>query len=239
MSDRYDHDIFYPTKGEILSIHQDIIESDEDASTGVLRDGDIDFALDCIQHGHYGEVPTTIHEKAMTLMRLLSANHPFADGNKRTALNTTWTFYALNGLYFDYGEEIKAILKLFAVMERMVDQEEVTSYFEDITYPDDHERVPGEVVQLTHLFKWRSDLWSRIEELRARTEETGMTEQNVEEFEGMIIEFNGLVEGFEELITESPDKLGNETTEIIQGLIEDGREFVEYLIEERWTNEEE
>nr|WP_303648833.1 Fic family protein [Haloarchaeobius litoreus] len=30
-------------------------------------------------------------------MRLIAANHPFVDGNKRTALMSTRIFYALNG----------------------------------------------------------------------------------------------------------------------------------------------
>nr|WP_245756856.1 Fic family protein [Halogranum rubrum] len=31
-------------------------------------------------------------------MRLLVADHPFVDGNKRTALDTTATFYMLTGI---------------------------------------------------------------------------------------------------------------------------------------------
>lgn len=127
--------IVYLTKDEIMGIHEDIIESDDDAEPGCINDGQIDFAINYISHGHFGKVPESIHEKALSLLRLLSANHSFVDGNKRTALNSTWTFYLLNGYYFDYGEEIKAILKLFAVMENMVDQKEAVAYFESITDP--------------------------------------------------------------------------------------------------------
>lgn len=128
-------EIIYLTEGDIIAIHNDIIYNDEDAEPGVMKRGSIDFVLTYIEEGFHGEVPEGIHEKAVQLFRLLSANHIFADGNKRTALNATWTFYFLNGYYFKYGEEIKAILKLFAVMERMVDTTEVTGYFEEIAAP--------------------------------------------------------------------------------------------------------
>lgn len=162
------HDILYPTVDEIVAIHQDIINEDEDAESGILNDGQIEYVVEFIEHGHFGEVPETIHEKAVSLLRLLAANHPFADGNKRTALNTTWTFYVMNGYYFDYGEEIKAILKLFAVMERMVDEEEVVDYFEDITYDETHERVPTQLVRMTHLLHWDANLKERRKKATSR-----------------------------------------------------------------------
>jgi light-regulated signal transduction histidine kinase (bacteriophytochrome) len=39
----------------------------------------------------------------------------------------------LNGYEFDYGEEIKAVLKLLAVMERLVDDAETIAYLEATT----------------------------------------------------------------------------------------------------------
>jgi len=39
------------------------------------------------EEGRFGSSPETIHEKACNLLRLLVANHPFVDTNKRTALN--------------------------------------------------------------------------------------------------------------------------------------------------------
>lgn len=155
----------YPSVSDIIGIHDDIIEEDEDASEGILDAGSIDFAVQMIEHGHFGKVPGTIHEKAFELMRLLAANHGFADGNKRTALNTTWTFYAMNGLYFDYGEEIKAILKLLAVKEEMVDKSEAVSYFSEITYEADNDRARTEITKLIWINAWEQDLNRRFEEL--------------------------------------------------------------------------
>lgn len=39
----------------------------------------------------------SIHEKAAALMHSLIRNHPFVDGNKRTAVVAAFTFYLLNG----------------------------------------------------------------------------------------------------------------------------------------------
>lgn len=66
-----------------------------------------------MSEGYFGQTPDTIHEKATHLMRLLVADHSFVDGNKRTALNTAAAFYAMNGWYFDYDDEIREALKRF------------------------------------------------------------------------------------------------------------------------------
>lgn len=85
-------DVFYPSVEEIIEIHNDIIEDDPDAEPGLKNRGDLEYAIDHIQFGTHGEGPETIHEKAYHLMRLIAANHPFVDGNKRTALASTVYF---------------------------------------------------------------------------------------------------------------------------------------------------
>jgi death-on-curing protein len=94
-------------------------------------------------------VPETIHEKAFHLLRLLVANHPFVDGNKRTALNTTTVFYLLNGYRFDYDDEIRDILKQFGTDGTAVDEEYVLEYLQNCTLGVDL----SEVVE-----QWRGDL---------------------------------------------------------------------------------
>lgn len=115
MSDRMaDGEFQYPTPEDVLAMHEAIVAADPEAERGVRKPDAPESALTYISEGYFGEVPETIHEKAAHLMRLLVSDHAFVDGNKRTALNTTATFYAMNGYYFDYGQEIKAILKSFA-----------------------------------------------------------------------------------------------------------------------------
>lgn len=82
---------WYPTVDDVLDIHDDIVSEYPDTSSGVHSRGDVEFALEYVSEGSFGEGPETIHEKAFHLLRLLVANHPFVDGNKRTALNTTHT----------------------------------------------------------------------------------------------------------------------------------------------------
>lgn len=99
------------------------------------RRDDIKFALDYVQEGRFGTTTQRIHAHAFHLLRLLVANHPFVDANKRTALNTTTVFYALNGSIHD--DEIRAILEQFATDEAAVDVETVIAYLESHTEPLD------------------------------------------------------------------------------------------------------
>ena len=96
--------ISYLSAADIRDIHELIVESNAKTTAGVSAAGDIEYAVEHIQEGHFGQVPESLHEKAFQLLRLIVANHPFVDGNKRTALMSTRIFYALNGLRFDYGE---------------------------------------------------------------------------------------------------------------------------------------
>ena len=85
-----------------------------------------------ISEGYFGHVPETIHKKAVHLTRLLASEHPYVDGNKRTALTATVMLYNANGYEFDYGDdEIRRILKQFATDESAADMDAVVSYFED------------------------------------------------------------------------------------------------------------
>ncbi|WP_233510429.1 MULTISPECIES: type II toxin-antitoxin system death-on-curing family toxin [Haloferax] len=84
--------------------------------------------MEYIETGSFGAAPETIHEKAYHLLRLLVANHPFVDGNKRTALNTTVVFYLLNGYRLEYGHEVREILKQFGTDEAATDEDGVIDY---------------------------------------------------------------------------------------------------------------
>jgi death-on-curing protein len=141
--------VWYPSVEDILAIHDDIVSEYSDTHSGVSNRGDIEFALDYIEEGNFDTVPETIHEKAYHLLRLLVANHPFVDANKRTALNTTVVFYFLNGHRFEYDDEIRAILKRFGTDEATVDETETVEYLRSHTEPVD---LIGEIED------WREDL---------------------------------------------------------------------------------
>lgn len=220
------HDTFYPSVDHILGIHKDIIEADEDADSGVANEGYVDYVVEFIEHGHFGEGPETIHEKAYELLRLLAANHPFTDGNKRTALNATWTFYAMNGYEFDYGEEIKAILKLLAVMERMVDREETIDYFEDITYSSDSERATEYSAELTHLTHWWGEHISRRQRV-VESIKSGESEEDGEKILNLMMEERKLLTDLDGLCREQRDNIPGELIEYVCMEISNYNEIIE------------
>lgn len=120
--------LWYPAVEDVLAIHDDIVAEYPETPSGVQDRGDIEFALNYVEEGSFGTTPKTIHEKAYHLLRLLVANHPFVDANKRTALNTVVVFYFLNGYRFDYDDEIRRILKQFGTDEATVDEGETIEY---------------------------------------------------------------------------------------------------------------
>ena len=80
-------------------------------SQGVRDPGQLEAALFRPQTGYY---PDIIAEAA-ALWESLSQNHPFIDGNKRTAFAVTLTFLAVNGVNLDASEEavMKFLLPLY------------------------------------------------------------------------------------------------------------------------------
>src|SRR5260370_29569348 len=82
----------YLTVADVLAIHADQIER-YGGSHGIRDQGLLEAALYRPQTGYYA----TLIEEAAALWESLSQNHPFIDGNKRTAFAATYTFLAING----------------------------------------------------------------------------------------------------------------------------------------------
>lgn len=118
----------YPTAEDVLAIHEDIVTSDSGTEPGVRTPESVGSALTYVSDGYFGRVPETIHEKAAHLMRLLAADHPFVDGNKRTALASVATFYAMNEYVFEYDDRVRTILKRFGTDESTVEMETIVEY---------------------------------------------------------------------------------------------------------------
>ncbi len=127
--------ISYLSTDDIQAIHGLIVEANAETTAGATSPGDIEYAVEHVQKGQFGQGPESLHEKAFQLLRLIAANHPFVDGNKRTALMSTRIFYALNGLRFDYDRDIKEILKALATDESSVDADDVLAYLRAHTEP--------------------------------------------------------------------------------------------------------
>jgi death-on-curing protein len=82
----------YLTLAEVLAIHEDQIKR-YGGSSGLRDPGLLEAALYRPQTGHY----VGLIEEAAALWESLGQNHPFVDGNKRTAFAATYTFLAING----------------------------------------------------------------------------------------------------------------------------------------------
>lgn len=78
---------------DVLAIHADQIER-YGGSQGVRDPGLLEAALFRPQTGYY---PSLVDEAA-ALWESLSQNHPFVDGNKRTAFAAAYVFLLINGL---------------------------------------------------------------------------------------------------------------------------------------------
>lgn len=81
----------YLTVAEVLAIHDDQI-AQFGGSPGVRDMGQIEAALFRPQTGYYADIVA----EAAALWESLSQNHPFVDGNKRTAFAVMFTFLAVN-----------------------------------------------------------------------------------------------------------------------------------------------
>lgn len=123
------NEFVYPSANLILDLHTQIVKEGNLTEPGVRSKDAVESALQYVSEGFFGEVPDSLHQKAVHLMRLLVADHPFVDGNKRTALRTVVVFYMLNGYTFEYGDEIRALLHRFATDETEVDTETAVIYF--------------------------------------------------------------------------------------------------------------
>src|SRR5271155_4775736 len=82
----------YLTMADVLAMHVDLIER-YGGSHGVRDAGLLESALFRPQTGYYAD----LIEEAAALWESISQNHPFLDGNKRTAFAATYTFLAVNG----------------------------------------------------------------------------------------------------------------------------------------------
>jgi len=81
----------------ILAIHERIL-AEHGGSSGVRDEGLLLSALARPQQLHaYGDPTPDLASLAATLTFGLARNHPFVDGNKRTAIVGCMTFLAMNG----------------------------------------------------------------------------------------------------------------------------------------------
>lgn len=82
----------YLSVAEVVEMNAELVRK-FGGSHGVRDAGLLESAVARPQSGYYADV----FEEAAALFESLSQNHPFVDGNKRTAIAATGVFLLLNG----------------------------------------------------------------------------------------------------------------------------------------------
>jgi death-on-curing protein len=97
-------DPVFLTLDEILSLHEDQIRR-HGGSTGVRDLGLLQSAIGTVTATFDGSfLHETLFEMAAAYLFHISRNHPFIDGNKRTAIAAALTFMEMNGVEIDADE---------------------------------------------------------------------------------------------------------------------------------------
>lgn len=117
------------SKDLVLKIHHRQVEK-FGGTTGVRDEGLLESALSQPQATFSGEyLHRTIYEQAAAYLYHIAKNHPFIDGNKRTAFAVMDTFLRINGYILITNDEETYILVL-KVAEGKIDKKEIAQYLE-------------------------------------------------------------------------------------------------------------
>jgi death-on-curing protein len=107
--------------------------SDHGGSPGVRDEGLLDSALARPQNvAAYGE--PIVYDLAAALAYGLAKNHPFIDGNKRTAFLCAYTFLGLNGAELD-ADEAEAAAIIIDLAAGAVTEEEFARWLRALSVP--------------------------------------------------------------------------------------------------------
>ena len=99
-------ELAHPTVAGVKAIHVEVLASDGGAA-GLRDPGLLESAIAAPQATMFGEpVFADAIEMAAAYLFYLCQNHPFVDGNKRTALATCLVFLAENGLLKDEALDV-------------------------------------------------------------------------------------------------------------------------------------
>ena len=86
------------TVADVEAIHEEVLKH-SGGSAGIRDRGALESAVHRPQFGYYAD----LIEEAAALLESLTMNHPFVDGNKRTALASVETFLDYNDYTISAG----------------------------------------------------------------------------------------------------------------------------------------
>lgn len=109
------------SKSALLAIHGMLL-AEHGGASGLRDEGLIESAMaGLVNHFQHGE--TDIFQIAASYAFALTRNHPFVDGNKRTAFAAAGVFLELNGSELQ-GTEPDAVLAVLALSKGELDSKE-------------------------------------------------------------------------------------------------------------------
>jgi death-on-curing protein len=118
----------------VLALHDEQLR-EHGGATGTRDDGLLDSALARpLNHAGYGD--PDLAELAALYAIGIARNHPFVDGNKRTAFAALFTFLGLNGAEFE-PSEVDATMTMLALASGNISDPDF------IAWVREHTRQPG------------------------------------------------------------------------------------------------
>ena len=119
-------EVKYLTKEEIIKIHNEIIEK-FGGTKGLLNEGLLDIVLEQVK------ISKDIIQKSIILLFGIIQNHPFVDGNKRTALESFYTFLNYNSIIFKIKDINKAEEIILRIAKNDISRNLVRIWIKEIT----------------------------------------------------------------------------------------------------------
>lgn len=119
----------YLSEGEMIAIHTRV------AANAAVRSQSLLGSAVGRPQGSFGgtEIHADLYEKASALMLGVLMNHPFTDGNKRTAWLSAMIFLSMNGQEFPRIENDRAIAVIISAIENKDDVSTVAQKLRDLT----------------------------------------------------------------------------------------------------------
>lgn len=124
-------DVRYPTYSELIYINGVVLDKPEIAA-GKQKIRDVELLLAAVARpaaSAFGEdAYPTLREKAAALLHSVARNHPFTDGNKRTAVVGTVFMFRINGQTVIW-EQDDALAMILRVAEGKGEVDELAVWF--------------------------------------------------------------------------------------------------------------
>ena len=135
-------------KATVLDLHQEEIAR-HGGTEGIRDEGMLESALDRPRNlFHYGNPKPDITDLAAAYAYGIARNHPFLDGNRRTALVVLRTFLSLNGFELNTAP-VEKYDKIIRFAEGMLSEKELADWIAEKTVPLENKRQTGRRLQET------------------------------------------------------------------------------------------